>query len=117
MTLSAVPCRGRETLIEDLFGPLGYEIATKNDDIEPDGAHQNITLKAKKRLSEMLTHVYVLLPVLDNRKHYWIGDAELEKAHGPRQGLARGAPAPGPHRPAVPRAPEGASRPRRCPRS
>ena len=27
----------------------------------------------------MLTHVYVLLPVLDNRKHYWIGDAELEK--------------------------------------
>ena len=84
MTLSAVPCRGRETLIEDLFGPLGYEITAENDDVEPDGAHQNITLKGKKRLSEMLTHVYVLLPVLDNRKHYWIGDAELEKlmAHG-----------------------------------
>ena len=32
----------------------------------------------------MLTDVYVLLPVLDNRKHYWIGDPELEKlmAHG-----------------------------------
>ena len=27
----------------------------------------------------MLTHVYVLLLVLDNRKHYWIGDPELEK--------------------------------------
>ena len=84
MTLSAVPCRGRDTLIEDLFGPLGYEITAENDDVEPDGAHQNITLKGKKRLSEMLTHVYVLLPVLDNRKHYWIGDAEIEKlmAHG-----------------------------------
>ena len=84
MTLAAVPCRGRETLIEDLFGPLGYAIEGKSDDADPEGAHQNITLKATKRLSEMLTHVYVLLPVLDNRKHYWIGDAEIEKlmAHG-----------------------------------
>ena len=84
MTLAAVPCRGRESLIKDLFGPLGYVIETAADDIDPEGAHQDITLKATKRLSEMLTHVYVLLPVLDNRKHYWIGDAELEKlmAHG-----------------------------------
>ena len=84
MTLAAVPCRGRDTLIEDLFGPLGYEIEAEADEIDPEGAHQNITLKATKRLSEMLTHVYVLLPVLDNRKHYWIGDAEIEKlmAHG-----------------------------------
>ena len=79
MTLAAVPCRGQETLIEDLFGPLGYAIEAKADDVDPEGAQQNITLKATKRLSEMLTHVYVLLPVLDNRKHYWIGDAELEK--------------------------------------
>ena len=79
MTLAAVPCRGRETLIKDLFGPLGYAIETEADDVDPEGAHQDITLKATKRLSEMLTHVYVLLPVLDNRKHYGIGDAELEK--------------------------------------
>ena len=67
MTLAAVPCRGRETLIEDLFGPLGYAIEAEADDVDPEGAHQNITLKATKRVSEMLTHVYVLLPVLDNR--------------------------------------------------
>ena len=79
MTLAAVPCRGQESMIEDLFGPLGYALETEADDVDPEGAHQNITLKATKRLSEMLTHVYVLLPVLDNRKHYWIGDAELEK--------------------------------------
>ena len=79
MTLAAVPCRGRETLIKDLFGPLGYAIETEADDVDPEGAHQDITLKATKRLNEMLTHVYVLLPVLDNRKHYWIGDPELEK--------------------------------------
>ena len=84
MTLAAVPCRGRDTLIEDLFGPLGYGIQAQADEAEPESPHQNITLKGVKRLSEMLTHVYVLLPVLDNRKHYWIGDAELEKlmAHG-----------------------------------
>src|SRR5262249_13242554 len=25
------------------------------------------------------THIYVLIPVLDNEKHYWVGDDEVEK--------------------------------------
>ena len=79
MTLAAVPCRGRETLIEDLFGPLGYTVETEADEIDPNGPHKNITLTGTKRLSEMLTHIYILLPVLENRKHYWIAEAELEK--------------------------------------
>ena len=41
-------------------------------------------LRATKTLAELLTHVYVLLPVADNRKHYVIGEAEVEKL------LARG---------------------------
>ena len=79
MTLAAVPCRGQESMIEDLFGPLGYAMEAEADDSTPRARTRTSTLKATKRLSEMLTHVYVLLPVLDNRKNYWIGDAELEK--------------------------------------
>ena len=84
-TLAAVPCRGAETLAEDLFAPLGYEVETAT---EPDGErarYRNVRLRATKTLAELLNHVYVLLPVADNRKHYWIGEAEVDKL------LARGA--------------------------
>jgi 3' terminal RNA ribose 2'-O-methyltransferase Hen1 len=30
-------------------------------------------------LQDLLTHIYVLVPVLDNEKHYWVGDDEVEK--------------------------------------
>ena len=38
-----------------------------------------VTLRATSRLSELLTHLYVLVPVLDDQKHYWVGDDEVEK--------------------------------------
>lgn len=31
------------------------------------------------RLRDLLRHLYVLMPVLDDRKHYWVGEAEVEK--------------------------------------
>ena len=83
-TLAAVPCRGAETLVEDLFGPLGYEVATAADPDEERPRYRNVRLAATKTLAELLNHVYVLLPVADNRKHYWIGEAEVDKL------LARG---------------------------
>jgi len=43
------------------------------------GRYRNLSLSGTKRLAELLTHLYVLIPVLDARKHYWIGDAEVEK--------------------------------------
>jgi 3' terminal RNA ribose 2'-O-methyltransferase Hen1 len=38
-----------------------------------------VTIHGKKTLSELLTHLYVLIPVFDNQKHYFVGDDELEK--------------------------------------
>ncbi len=38
-----------------------------------------VTLTGTKRLAELLTHLYVLIPVLDDEKHYWVGDDEVEK--------------------------------------
>ena len=83
--LAAVPCRGAETLVDDLFEPLGYEVESATDPDAERPRYRNLRLRATKTLAEVLNHVYVLLPVADNRKHYWIGEAEVDKL------LARGA--------------------------
>jgi 3' terminal RNA ribose 2'-O-methyltransferase Hen1 len=38
-----------------------------------------IELAATKTLSDLLSHLYVLIPVLDNEKHYYVGDDEVAK--------------------------------------
>lgn len=83
--ISAVPCRGGEELLRRLFEPLGYEVtATPHalDRTMPEwGASRyfTVTLTARQRLAELLAHIYVLVPVLDDEKHYWVGDAEVDK--------------------------------------
>jgi 3' terminal RNA ribose 2'-O-methyltransferase Hen1 len=59
----------------------------------------SVTLRAQKILRDVLQHLYVLIPVLDDEKHYWVGDAEVEKlvrhagewlgAHPSREAIAR----------------------------
>lgn len=83
--LSVLPCRGGEKLLRRLFEPLGYEIEAQRhilDDKFPewgDSPYFTVTLKRTCPLREFLVHLYVLIPVLDNDKHYWIGDDEIEK--------------------------------------
>jgi 3' terminal RNA ribose 2'-O-methyltransferase Hen1 len=83
--LAAVPSRGGERFLRALFEPLGYEVAAERmllDEQFPDwgyGPYLRVTLRHTLRLAEMLGHIYVLLPVLDNYKHYWVGQAEIEK--------------------------------------
>ena len=83
--LSILPCRGGENLLKQLFEPLGYIITAKQHDLNaqfPDWGQSryfSVTLENTCRLSELLTHLYVLIPVLDDEKHYWVGDAEIEK--------------------------------------
>jgi 3' terminal RNA ribose 2'-O-methyltransferase Hen1 len=84
-TVTAVPCRGDAGLLNRLFEPLGYAVEAKHyhlDDQFPEwgaGPYHTIRMSQKIRLKQLLTHVYVLLPVMDNDKHYWIGDEEVEK--------------------------------------
>jgi len=85
LDLAAVPSRGGERFLRALFEPLGYEIGVEHmllDELFPDwgyGPYLRVTLRRTARLAEALGHLYVLLPVLDNYKHYWVGDDELEK--------------------------------------
>jgi 3' terminal RNA ribose 2'-O-methyltransferase Hen1 len=83
--LAALPCRGGEAFLRRLFEPLGYSVAAEPlplDETYPEwGASRyfTVTLRADCRLRDLLTHLYVLVPVLDDDKHYWVGDAEVQK--------------------------------------
>jgi 3' terminal RNA ribose 2'-O-methyltransferase Hen1 len=84
-TLSVVPCHGGEGFLKRLFEPLGYTLMITGhtlDEERPEwgmSSYFTVTLEATCRLSELLAHLYVLVPVLDDDKHYWIGDDEVEK--------------------------------------
>jgi 3' terminal RNA ribose 2'-O-methyltransferase Hen1 len=83
--LAVLPCRGGEAFLRRLFEPLGYAVDAKQwmfDDANPDWGYSpyfTVTLHAHRRLADLLTHLYVLIPVLDDDKHYFVGDAEVEK--------------------------------------
>ncbi len=73
---------GDEALPARLFGPLGYEVCTVPVDVpvpERVDVHRTVMLAASTTLRQLLTHIYVLVPVLDGEKHYWVGDEEVEK--------------------------------------
>jgi 3' terminal RNA ribose 2'-O-methyltransferase Hen1 len=83
--LPVVPARGGEPMVRRLFEPLGYEVEASP--ILLDGAfpewgnsrYLHLKLNRRCRLADLLNHLYVLLPVLDDDKHYWVDEAEIEK--------------------------------------
>lgn len=83
--LPVAPCRGDEDLARRLFEPLGYEVSAEPIPLDPrfpawgDSWYMDVTLSATVRLRSLLEHLYVLLPVLDDDKHYWVGSDEIEK--------------------------------------
>jgi 3' terminal RNA ribose 2'-O-methyltransferase Hen1 len=83
--LGVVPCREGEDFLRRLFEPLGYEVTVVPHPLEettPEwgmSRYFTLTLRADCRLSDLLTHLYVLVPVLDGDKHYWVGDEEVDK--------------------------------------
>jgi SAM-dependent methyltransferase len=102
---SALPCRGRlgstgdpsvavgdsptastaPEILRRLFEPLGYTVSARRlplDEKFPDwgeSSYFHVELSARLPLRQLLSHLYVLVPVLDNDKHYWVGDDEVEK--------------------------------------
>ncbi|MCP9495929.1 MAG: 3' terminal RNA ribose 2'-O-methyltransferase Hen1 [Pyrinomonadaceae bacterium MAG19_C2-C3] len=83
--LAVVPCRGGEGLLRRLFEPLGYEVEAVRHELDEEfsewgeSSYFTVALRGRVRLRDLLTHLYVLIPVLDNEKHYWVGDDEVEK--------------------------------------
>ncbi|MDJ0336873.1 3' terminal RNA ribose 2'-O-methyltransferase Hen1 [Cryobacterium sp. PH31-O1] len=87
ITVAAVPARGRDTagLVTRLFEPLGWSVAETPIPLDPefpewgDSVYVDLVLRGEVRLSNALRHLYVLLPVLDDAKHYWVSDDEIGK--------------------------------------
>jgi 3' terminal RNA ribose 2'-O-methyltransferase Hen1 len=83
--ITMLPCHGGAGQIEDIFTPLGYSVATESFPLDEKfegwglSRYHNVTLTGRQRLADLLAHLYVLIPVLDNAKHYWIGEEEIEK--------------------------------------
>lgn len=83
--LAVVPCRGGEGFLRRLFEPLGYVVEAVHHTLDEkfpewgESAYYTVTLRAQVRLRDLLSHIYVLVPVLDNEKHYWVGEEEVEK--------------------------------------
>jgi 3' terminal RNA ribose 2'-O-methyltransferase Hen1 len=70
--VAPLPLRGPDDLVVSLFAPLGYEvgIARVRLDGEPS-RYVSLRLEGRLRLADALSHLYVLIPVLDEEKHYW----------------------------------------------
>ena len=83
--ISVLPCRGGEDLLRRLFEPLGYNVEAAQHPLDEqfadwgDGPYFSVELRHTMELHRLLSHLYVLIPVLDNDKHYWIGDDEVAK--------------------------------------
>ncbi len=73
--LPVVPARGGESLVKRLFEPLGYAVEAT----PVSGRHVGLRLTGELRLADLLNHLYVLVPVLDDDKHYWVDEAEIDK--------------------------------------
>jgi 3' terminal RNA ribose 2'-O-methyltransferase Hen1 len=83
--LPALPTRGGSELVERLFGPLGWTVTATPIPLDPeiaawgDSRYAAVTLSGDVVLADALAHLYVLIPVLDDNKHYWVSEDEVDK--------------------------------------
>ena len=97
-TLAVVSCRAGEKLLRELFEPLGYAVSAEHHPLDEkfpewgEGPYYTVKLKGEVRLQDLLNHLYVLVPVLDAEKHYWIGKDEVEKLLRKGEGWLAGHP-------------------------
>ncbi|WP_337177329.1 3' terminal RNA ribose 2'-O-methyltransferase Hen1 [Paludisphaera sp.] len=88
--IDVLPVRGGEPFLRSVFEPLGYAIEATRHPLDPtfpdwgESRYFSVEISAETTLARLLTQLYVLIPVFDDAKHYFVGEAEMEKL------LARG---------------------------
>ncbi len=96
--LAALPCAGGEGVLRRLFEPLGYVVHAVDHPLDEkfpewgDSRYFTVDLEGELRLQDLLAHLYVLVPVLDAEKHYWVGDDEVAKLLRRGEGWLAGHP-------------------------
>ena len=80
-----VPAREGDQLLRDLFEPLGYAVEIDRPLLDArfpewgDAPHVTLGLSGDVRVRDLLAHLTVLIPVLDDAKHYFVGEDEIDK--------------------------------------
>ena len=83
--LPVLSLRGGPEILPRLFHPLGYKVECSPIALDPafpawgDSPYVSARLAGRQTVRSVLEHLYVLLPVLDDAKHYWIGPDEVDK--------------------------------------
>ena len=96
--IDVLPVRGGEPFLRNVFEPLGYAVETARYSLDEqfpewgDSPYFSVTVGKTTALADLLTHLYVLIPVFDNRKHYFVGEDELEKLLVKGKGWLAGHP-------------------------
>ncbi len=81
----SLPCRGGAGLLRRLVEPLGWLVRAAASPLDPgfpewgDSPYLDVHMSGEQRLSDALRQLYVLLPVLDDAKHYWVSEDEVDK--------------------------------------
>jgi len=98
VTVPTLPCRDDVGLVARLFEPLGWRVSAEPIPLDPtfpewgDSRYVDLRLSGDVRLADALRHLYVLLPVLDNGKHYWVSEDEVTKLLRAGDGWLAGHP-------------------------
>jgi 3' terminal RNA ribose 2'-O-methyltransferase Hen1 len=83
--IPALPCRGGADLVRRVFAPIGWQVDARAGALDPtiaewgDSRYLDVRLTGEVKLADALNHLYVLLPVLDDTKHYWVSNDEVDK--------------------------------------
>ncbi|MBJ7003962.1 3' terminal RNA ribose 2'-O-methyltransferase Hen1 [Streptomyces sp. CRPSP2-6A1] len=95
----ALPARGGAPLVRALFEPLGWRVDAEPVPLDTefpqwgDSRYVRLVLASETlTLAEALRHLYVLLPVLDDAKHYWVSADEVDKLLRAGEGWLPGHP-------------------------
>jgi len=76
---------GGEILIKKLFEPLGYNIQLQRHTLDEafkdwgDSRYFTLNLSHTITIKELLSHLYILIPAIDNFKHYYVSQDEINK--------------------------------------
>lgn len=98
LRVPALPCRGGPEMAVRLFEPLGWTVTAVAVPLDPEfpdwgeSPYVDLRLAGTLRLCDALNHLYVLLPVLDDAKHYWVGPDEVDKLIRAGEGWLRTHP-------------------------
>ncbi len=96
--MPVLPCRGGHGFLNRLFEPLGYSVSARRLPLDPESPdwgespYYTVELTKATTVKELFNHLYVLIPVLDNQKHYYVDQEEIEKLIRRGEGWLAGHP-------------------------